>query len=83
MSLSVIPWSINYIYITIGRIEKSIGNLIKVSVASAVTTVGFGYFMILKMGLNGAGFGWALGQTIVAIPTAFYVFRSFILMPRK
>jgi O-antigen/teichoic acid export membrane protein len=71
--LSSIPWSINYLYITIGRVRKNISSLIKVSVALTCLTLGLSYFLILKMGLVGVGIGYLAGQSIVAGAIAIYL----------
>jgi O-antigen/teichoic acid export membrane protein len=78
ISLAVIPWSMNYMYITIGRIRKSIKGIIIASVAMASLTLGLGYVLMMRMGLVGAGIGWFLGQTIIAIPSTFYLFKFLI-----
>lgn len=71
--LSSIPWSINYLYITIGRVRKNIRNLIKVSLVLTCLVLGLSYFLILKMGLVGVGIGYLAGQSIVAVVIALHL----------
>lgn len=74
ISVSVIPWSINYVYITIGRVRKHIKSIILASCGMTSIALILGYLLILKMDLIGIGIGWALGQTVVAIPVALSFF---------
>ncbi len=63
---SVIPWSINYLMVTIWRIKKHTKNVIFMTVTSACFSLGMSYFFMVGFDLWGVGFGYFLGQTIVA-----------------
>lgn len=66
LALSALPVTINYIFISIKRVQKDITGIIRLSVAISVITLGLSYFLIEKMGILGVGIGWIVGQTIVA-----------------
>jgi O-antigen/teichoic acid export membrane protein len=68
IALSIVPYAFNYLYVTIGRIEMKHGPLIAVSSGMTVLSLGLAYYLSAEMGLDGIGYGWLLGQTIVAIP---------------
>jgi O-antigen/teichoic acid export membrane protein len=75
--LAVIPWGINYLYVSIARVKKNVSSIIKVTAVAACLSLGLSYFLMLKMGLVGVGIGYLAGQGIVAIPVAIYLWRSF------
>jgi O-antigen/teichoic acid export membrane protein len=75
--LSVIPWSINYLYISIGRVRKDVSGVIKVAGASSGLSLGLSYFMMLEMSLTGVGVGYLAGQSIVAIVIAFHLWQGY------
>jgi O-antigen/teichoic acid export membrane protein len=77
VALSIIPWGINYLYISIARVRKGVSGVIIVSGVSTGLSVGLSYFLMLKMGLTGVGIGYMAGQSIVAIVVAIYLWRSY------
>jgi O-antigen/teichoic acid export membrane protein len=82
IAVSIIPYSINYLYITIARVKMDIRGVIKVSVAITCLTLGLCYFLMLNMGLPGIGVGWLAGQSIVAIPVALYLLWRYYSLPK-
>ena len=82
MAFSIIFWSINYFYVTLERIKKKIGNILVVSTAATFLSLGLSYFLMLKMGLVGAGIGYLTGQGIVAIIVTFHLLRRHIIQLR-
>ncbi len=75
-----IPWSINYLFISIGRVRKEANNVIGISVLIFICTVGLSYFLMTKIGLLGVGLGYLTGQTIVAMTVLIIFFkRQFCL----
>ena len=81
--LSVIPWGINYLYISIARVRKSVGDVIKVAGASTIISLGLSYFLALKMSLVGVGIGYLAGQSIVAIAVVFSMWRDYHSRPER
>lgn len=73
--LSVIPYSMNYLRITIDRVSTNHRNLVTVSTAMTVLSLGLTYYLATEMGLDGMGLGWMLGQTIVAIPVSLSIWK--------
>jgi len=76
LALSVIPRGFNYFYISIERVRKNIGGIIKVTAMATLISLGLGYFLILKIGLVGMGIGYLTGQSIVSIAVAIYLWWS-------
>jgi O-antigen/teichoic acid export membrane protein len=65
--LSIIPWSMIYLFVTIERFKKSSTSIIFITLGSAVLSIGFSYLFMLEWGLTGAGLGYLAGQTLVAL----------------
>jgi O-antigen/teichoic acid export membrane protein len=60
---SVLPMSINYIYLSIRRIEKRMKSAVILSAFIAVVTLGLSYILLPVLGILGAGLAWLAGQT--------------------
>lgn len=82
IAVSIIPYSINYLYITIARVKMDISGVIKVPAAITCLTLGLCYFLMLNMGLPGIGLGWLAGQSIVAVPVALYLLWRYYSLPK-
>ena len=67
LALSTLPLTINYIFLSIKRVQNDIRGIIVLSVFIAGMTLGLSYFLVGEMGILGVGIGWTIGQTIVAI----------------
>lgn len=81
LALSAIPLSINHIYLSVVRVNRDMKMIIGVPAALACLTLGLSYILITRMGLIGAGIGWSVGQTIVAVAVLVLLIkrRSFNL----
>lgn len=67
LALSALPLTINYIFLSIKRVQKDIRGIIIISGAITVIALSLSYFLMGKMGILGVGVGWTIGQTIVAL----------------
>jgi O-antigen/teichoic acid export membrane protein len=65
--LSVIPWGIIYLFVSVERLKKISYGVIYVTGLAAGLSLGFGYILMVQWGLMGLGIGYLLGQTVVAI----------------
>lgn len=74
LALSIFPLSINYIFLSIKRVQKDIKGIIRLSTAIACLTLGLSYFLMSKMGILGIGIGWTVGQAIVAVMVLLSLF---------
>jgi O-antigen/teichoic acid export membrane protein len=75
LAISAIPLSLNYVYITIRRVEKRMRSVIWLSAFIAAATLVSSYFLLKVMGIKGAGIGWLASQGIAAIFTLPYLWR--------
>ena len=82
IAVSIIPYSVNYLYITIARVKMDISGVIKVSAAITCLTLGLCYFLMLNMGLPGIGLGWLAGHSIVATPVAAHLLWRYYSLPK-
>jgi len=64
---SVIPLSINYIYLSIKRIEKRMKSAVALSAFVAAVALGLSYILLPDMGILGAGVAWLAGQAGAAL----------------
>ena len=82
IAVSIIPYSINYLYITIARVKMDTRGVVKVSAAITCLTLVPCYFLMLNMGLPGIGIGWLAGQSIVATPIALHLLWRYYSLPK-
>jgi O-antigen/teichoic acid export membrane protein len=75
--VAVIPWGINYLYVSIERVRKNIKGIITVAAVATCLSLGLSYLLMLKMGLVGVGVGYVAGQTIVAIAVFIHLWRRY------
>lgn len=76
IAISVIPYSVNILNITMARVRMKSMNLLVSSVAMTALSLGLAFFFSTQMGIVGIGVGWLLGQTIVSVPSALKVLES-------
>ena len=78
--LSSFPITINYIYLTIKRVEKKNAVIIELSAFIAITTLVLSYLLLPHMGVNGAGIAWLVAHGIVTliIATSLLIRRQVI-----
>jgi O-antigen/teichoic acid export membrane protein len=76
-AVAVIPWGINYLYISIERVRKNIKGIVTVTAAATCLSLGSSYLLMLRMGLVGVGIGYAAGQTIVALSVVIHLWRRY------
>jgi O-antigen/teichoic acid export membrane protein len=75
LAVSAIPMSLNYVYITIRRVEKKMLSVIWLSAFIAITTLVSSYFLLPVIGIKGAGIGWLISQCAAALFTLPYLWR--------
>jgi O-antigen/teichoic acid export membrane protein len=64
---SVIPMSINFIYLSIKRVQKRMKRAVFLTVFMAVITLSLSYFLLPVIGILGAGVAWLAGQAGAAL----------------
>lgn len=75
LALSIIPWGIIYLFITVERYKKSSLSIIFATLASAVLSIGLSYLMMSAWGLIGLGIGYLTGQVIIALIVGILMWR--------
>ena len=73
---SVLPMSVNFIYLSIKRVQKKMKSAVVLTAFMSVTTLGLGYFLLPVMGILGAGVAWLVGQAVAAIIITGKLFLS-------
>jgi O-antigen/teichoic acid export membrane protein len=67
MAVSALPLAVNVIYLGVKRVEMRVGTVIIISGLTAVLTLGLSWLLVPRMGINGAGLAWLVGQAAVGI----------------
>jgi O-antigen/teichoic acid export membrane protein len=75
LALSALPIGINYIYLSMKRVEMKLALIIGLSAFIAVATLGLSYMLLPRMGISGVGIAWLSSHGVVAIGIAI----SFLL----
>lgn len=83
MAFSVLPWGINYLYISIERMKKDTKKIIYISVGSFILSLGLGSILVFKIGLLGMGVGYLIGQTIIAIILSIDLWYNYYANPNN
>ncbi|MCK5216670.1 MAG: oligosaccharide flippase family protein [Methanosarcinales archaeon] len=65
--LSIIPFAINKLYMTIKNIQLKVKSIIYLNVFISILTVAISYLLMLKIGLIGVAIGYTLAQGIGAV----------------
>lgn len=64
--LAMIPFCVNSFFMTINQVKKQISLILLQTGFLAVVSLGLGYWLLLRIGLNGLGMAYALAQLILA-----------------
>jgi len=73
LTLALFPQSVNQIYSSILRVRNKLGMLIVLDAFIAVITLSISIYMIPRVGITGAGYGWLASQ--IAIAAWFIVWK--------
>jgi O-antigen/teichoic acid export membrane protein len=76
-----IPWGIIYLYVSIARTGKNMGNVIKLTSFSQGLSLLLSYLLMQKMDIVGVGVGYLTGQSIAAAIVAILLFRKYYRRP--
>ena len=74
VALSALPLSINLVYFSIRRVQKRMKGVIVLSACIAIATLAMNAILLPRMGIIGAGLGWLIAQSLVAV-VVVYRFR--------
>jgi O-antigen/teichoic acid export membrane protein len=66
LAISALPLAVNVLYLGVKRVEMKLGTLIAITGVITAVTLGVSYLLIPRMGINGAGWAWLVGQGVVA-----------------
>jgi len=64
---SVLPLSLNVVYLAIARVRKKLRDVIIVAAAIAVGTLGLSYILIPHLGIISPAVAWLISQSLVAL----------------
>jgi O-antigen/teichoic acid export membrane protein len=65
-AVGLIPFTFLNFVIAVERIQERAGRALLIAGASTLSTIGFDLWLIPKVGLSGAGWGWLIGQMLGA-----------------
>jgi len=67
LAISAIPMTINAVYLAIKRVEKKLKIIVGLTAFAAVSILGLSYFLLPRMGIDGAGIAYLIGHTTIAL----------------
>jgi O-antigen/teichoic acid export membrane protein len=67
LAVSAFPLAINYIYISIKRVEKKLKPVVLLTAVSGVFTISLAYLLLPRSGITGVGTAWLISQCAIAI----------------
>jgi O-antigen/teichoic acid export membrane protein len=59
--------AINVLYLGIKRVEKKLKVIVGLTASAAAVILGLAYLLLPRMGINGAGIAWLVGQGIITL----------------
>ena len=75
LALAVIPQCVNVLFIAINQVKKRVHLIIAQTGILSVISLGLGYYLLGKVGLNGIGMAYALAHFTVALAVAWSLWR--------
>lgn len=76
LALAVIPQGVNVLYISINQVKKRVHLIVAQTAALAVVSLGLGWWLLGRVGLNGIGMAYALAHLVVAAVVAWPLARE-------
>ena len=76
LALASIPTAINTIFIAVKRVQKDLKALVSLTAFVAVVTLALAFVLIPRIGIEGAGIGWLVGQTGAALVVVGWSMRQ-------
>lgn len=76
LALAVIPQCVNVLYITVNQVKKQVHIIIAQTSVLAIISLGLGYWLLGRVGLNGIGMAYALAHLVVAVGVAWPMWRA-------
>ncbi len=67
LAVSALPLAVNVIYLGVKRVEMKLGTLVAITGVITAVTLGVSYVLIPRMGIEGAGVGWLVGQGAITL----------------
>ena len=76
LALASIPTAVNTIFMAIKRVQKDLKVLTSLTAFVAVVTLVLAFMLIPRMGIEGVGIAWLVGQTAAALVVLVSVLRG-------
>lgn len=76
LALATLPLAVNIIYLGIKRVQKDLTTIVVLTMMLTVVTLVVGYALLPRLGINGAGWGWLIGQSAALVFVLVQLFRS-------
>jgi O-antigen/teichoic acid export membrane protein len=67
LAVSALPLTVNITYLGTKQVEMKVRTMIIISCFTTILTIGLGFILIPRMGINGGGVAWVTGQGLMAI----------------
>jgi len=70
LALATIPQCVNMLFITVNQVRKEVSLIIMQTGMLSFISLCLGYWLLLKIGLNGIGIAYALAHFLVSVMVA-------------
>jgi len=67
LAISAFPIAINYIYLSVKKVQRNLTAVIVVSIFISLITLAVSYWLLPGMGISGVGIAYLVGQGIAAL----------------
>lgn len=75
LAISAFPLSINFIYFSMKRVQMNMSEVVALSLAIAIVTLGLSYILLPSIGINGVGIAWLASQSAGAVVVGYRLLR--------
>lgn len=67
LAVGMLPASLNFLYLSVVRVEKKLKDIMLMSVSVALGTLIMSYILVPHLGIYGAGVGWLTTHALIAL----------------
>ena len=80
LAVSALPLAVNITYLGTKQVEMKVRTMILIAGLTALISLALGYFLIPRLGINGAGVGWLASHLLI---TSIIIAKQIIYMINK
>ena len=78
LAIAAFPSAINIVYFSIKRVQKNMKPVILLTSFMAVITIFTSYLLLPRLGINGVGIAWLVGQSVISLIVIIWDMRRWV-----